>query len=691
MSIGFLLNIVIGLVVLLVVVLIAKSIYSIGPTEVGLVRKRLGTKLTGNNPLAFKGEAGYQAELLMPGLRFKLCPIYAVVKHPWVQVPAGQIGVVIAQVGEATPIGAKSGVFKPEFGNFTNVSGFVANGGQKGVQRPVLSPGMLAPVHPVAFLVITKPQVFGVPITDAYRKLAEEKGRLTFEAFGLDEKQLEVTRIAPRPAESGKVADMIGIITTLEGQPLQAGAIASRLGTFDDVAELEKKPETTDFQMIAAILGSKNTLHNNYQDFQQFLDAGGKIGLQHDPLLYGAYNLNPFLVRVEQVPMLVVEQGQVAVIKAYVGLPTQDTSGADFKFGSLVRPGHQGIWQESLRTGKYPINPRIYDAKVVLTSILKLDWAKDVTGAHGLDARLEPIIAKSNEGFVFSIDLQVLIHVPDTKAPRVISMVGSMENLVNEVLQAAVGNLFRDKIGGMEAIKFIQTRQLVQEEAFAYIQRKLAEYEIETRGVYIQDVVYPPALVTVLTEREVAHQQVETFKMQRQAQDQRIETEKARGTADMQAQLAQSSVGVDIKKNNAEARKAEADGEATYIERTGTAQGAQVRAIGLARAEAYRKQVEALGPGATALVNSVEALAKSSVPFMPTTLVAGSGGSTSGVLEGLGALLMQKVSPAAITSEAKPAATDAGKPSAAEAVKPAAAEAVKPAAAPAPPANPRKA
>ena len=162
--------------------------------------------------------------------------------------------------------------------------------------------------------------------------------------------------------------------------------------------------------------------------------------------------------------------------------------------------------------------------------------------------------------------------------------------------------------------------------------------------------VYPPQLVAVLTDREVAHQQVETFMMQKQAQDQRIETEKARGTADMQAQLAQSAVGVDIKKNNAEARKAEADGESTYIERTGTAQGAQVRAVGLARAEAYRKQVEALGPGATALVNAVEALSRSSVPFMPNTLVTGAGGSANGVLEGLGALLMQKVSPGASAS-----------------------------------------
>ena len=37
----------------------------------------------------------------MPGLRFKLWPIFGVKKFPWVQVPAGEIGVVIAQVGAA--------------------------------------------------------------------------------------------------------------------------------------------------------------------------------------------------------------------------------------------------------------------------------------------------------------------------------------------------------------------------------------------------------------------------------------------------------------------------------------------------------------------------------------------------------------------------------------------------------------
>jgi uncharacterized membrane protein YqiK len=238
----------------------------------------------------------------------------------------------------------------------------------------------------------------------------------------------------------------------------------------------------------STLLGSKNDLHNNYQDFQQFLVSGGRIGLQHDPLLYGAYLLNPFLVRVDLVPMLVVNQGEVAVIKSYVGLPTLDTSGAEFKFGSIVRPGHRGIWQEPLRTGKYAINPRVYAAEIVPTFILTLNWADATSEAHDLDAQLSSIVGKSREGFIFTIDLQVQIHVADTKAPKVISMVGTMVNLVNEVLQSAVGNHFRNTLQRLEAVRFIETRDEVKAAALAAITEYLTSYDVETRGVYIQDV-----------------------------------------------------------------------------------------------------------------------------------------------------------------------------------------------------------
>jgi uncharacterized membrane protein YqiK len=631
--------IVIAVAVVLLLLVLLKSVHRIGPTEVGLVNKRMSVKkLTDDNPIAFRGEAGYQAELLMPGLRFKLWPIFGVTKYPWVQVPAGEIGVVIAQAGGPLPIGAKSAVYRTVFGNFSNLRTFLENGGEKGVQRPVLPPGTLLPIHPVGFVVLTSRSVYGVPVSPDLASLDD----LSVESFGLTPENLQVVVIAPEYE-----TDVVGLVTTLEGQPLDSGDIASRLGGFVDISEMETGEEVTDAELIDTLLGSKNDLHNNYQDFQAFLDAGGRIGLQHDPLLYGAYLLNPFLVRVEMVPMLVVNQGEVAVIKGFVGLPTLDTSGTEFKFGSIVRPGHRGIWQEPLRTGKYAINPRVYAAEIVPTFILTLNWANAVSEAHDLDARLESIVGKSREGFVFTIDLQVQIHVSDTRAPKVISMVGTMLNLVNEVLQSAVGNHFRNTLQELEAIRFIETRQEVQRAAFDAVQSYLASYDVETRGVYIQDVIFPEELVDVLTRREIANQERSTYQEQQRAETARVEVEKARGTADMQAQLATAQVSVDISRNQAEAREAAASGDAAYVRLTGQAEAdkaealglAEARAaeaLGLARAAGFEAQRQAIGEGATAVVAVANAVSEGHLTIVPEVLVTGGGGS----LDGLAATLM---------------------------------------------------
>src|SRR5712691_2022749 len=171
-----------------------RSIVVIGPAEIGLVIKRLSRRHNvTDTPIAFAGEAGYQADLLMPGVRFKLWPTYAVIRYPWVQVPAGEIGVVISQIGEPLPTGAKSAVYRPQFGNFTNLRGFVAGKGQKGVQRPVLPPGTLAPIHPVAFLVVTASKAYGLPVD---RQIVA-RGPLAPASFGMQPDHFRVTVIAP--------------------------------------------------------------------------------------------------------------------------------------------------------------------------------------------------------------------------------------------------------------------------------------------------------------------------------------------------------------------------------------------------------------------------------------------------------------------------------------------------------------
>jgi uncharacterized membrane protein YqiK len=623
--------ILIGIVLLAALFVVVNSFHVVGPSEVGLVTKRVGSKQTSEQLVALNGEAGYQADLLMAGLRFKPWPIFKIERHPWVQIPPDHIGVVIAQVGSALPTGAKSAAYRPEFGSFANLRAFLANGGQRGIQRPVLPPGTTAPIHPIGFVVLTTSAVFGKVVSDATESAIDQ----------VDPSALKVVRITPQGDR-----DIVGVVTTLEGPP--SGDIASRIGGFADVSEMESAGTGSPIQVIQAVLRSKNQLHDNYQDYQAFLASGGCIGLQHDPLLYGSYLLNPFLVQVELREMLVVRQGEVAVIKSYVGLPTEDTSGEEFKFGSIVQPGHQGIWSEPLRTGKYTLNPRIYEAEIVPTSILTLNWSHITSEAHSLDARLSPIDAKSKEAFAFSIDLQVQIHVPDTRAPKVISMVGTMQNLVNEVLQSAVGNYFRNKLQTLGATEFIEKRDEVQSAAERYIQSYLSRYEVETRGVYIQDVVFPADLVEVLTSREIAAQERATFAQQREAQEARVSLEQQRGVADMQSALAQANVSVDIETSRAQAARARADGEAAVITITGSAEATRTRAIGeanaaseealgLARAKGFDAQRHAIGAEETALVAALREVGSGNVKIVPDIQV----GADSGIVGGLGALLMR--------------------------------------------------
>ena len=94
---------------------------------------------------------------------------------------------------------------------------FLSTGGQKGVQRPVLSPGALLPIHPVAFLVVTVNKVYGLPIARGRRRRPTRRRQLRPGA-----EQLRVVVITPQGNQ-----DVIGIVTTLEGDPLPSGDIAT--------------------------------------------------------------------------------------------------------------------------------------------------------------------------------------------------------------------------------------------------------------------------------------------------------------------------------------------------------------------------------------------------------------------------------------------------------------------------------
>ena len=215
----------------------------------------------------------------------------------------------------------------------------------------------------------------------------------------------------------------------------------------------------------------------------------------------------------------------------------------------------------------------------------------------------------------------------------------------------------------MPAIDFIEKRQEVQAQAQAHIAEKLKEYRIETRGVYIQDVIFPQQLVAVLTTREIANQQQETYKAEEKAQGQRLQLEQARGKADMQSELARSSIGIDIAKNKAQGVQNEADGESYRLEKVGRAGAVRTEAEGLAIAKGLEAQQLAVGKDQTAIINVVRALSNGTQRFMPENLALtlGGEGGLGANLNALVPLIMRRLDKDGTAKKTEPTAHHAPK------------------------------
>lgn len=386
----------------LLLLLLAKSLLGIvviGELEVGIVAKKFARRnLAAGQLIALEGEAGLQADTLAPGWHFFLWPWqYAVTKEPVVVVPQGEIGLVLANAGAVIPPSHILGRVVA-CDDFQDGRAFLTGGGEKGRQLAILTAGTYR-INTALFTVLTA------------RNAA---------TLGMNPNELTVYRVRP---------DAVGIVTTLDGLPIEPGEIA----------------------------GPIILQHDNFQDAQRFLAAGGRRGLQEQVLLSGAWNLNPWFCRVEQVPMTEVPIGHVGVVISFVGRPAEDVSGVEFTHGNLVEVGHKGIWVTPLYPGRQPLNTRIMRVELIPTTNIVLNWANR-TEAHHYDQSLSSITVRSRDGFSFNLDVAQIIHVGALDAPRVISRVGSMQNLVDHVLEPIVGNYFRNSSQEYTVLDYLTNR-----------------------------------------------------------------------------------------------------------------------------------------------------------------------------------------------------------------------------------------
>ncbi|SMO70643.1 Uncharacterized membrane protein YqiK, contains Band7/PHB/SPFH domain [Chryseobacterium rhizoplanae] len=588
--------------------------------KIGLVTKKFvlvgKQELPEGRIIATNGEAGFQAQTLAPGVYFrKWIWQYSIDFQSFIVIPTGKIGLLLAKDGAELETGRILGR-KVDCDSFQDAEAFLKNGGRKGRQTAIIAPG-------------------------SYRI-----NTLLFE--------IELTDMTQIPDNA------VGIITTMEGDPLAEGQIAGKI--IND--------------------------HNKFQDVDTFLNNGGFKGLQEQVILAGSYFLNPWFTKVEMVKMTEIPIGHVGVIISYVGEEGQDLSGIDFKHGNIVEKSHKGVWAEPIGPGKYPINPYIMKVELVPTTNLVLNWAYERSESHQLDKNLSTITVRSKDGFPFNLDVSQIIHIPTYEAPKVIARFGNMINLVSQVLEPTIGNYFRNSAQDSDVIAFLGTRKERQQSAKDHISSVLEQYNVNAVDTLIGAIVPPESLMKTLTDRKLAEEQKITYETEMLAQETRQALEKETAVADMQKEIVKADQGVLIAERIADASVKKATGDANsvrlqanaegdrlkllatgeaektrllakaeaekiellakanaeQISLTGNAEAEKILAIGKSNAESYKLSVEAMGGNNFTQLKIMENIASQNVRIMPEVLIGGNGDSANGGISGLlGLQLLEQV------------------------------------------------
>lgn len=617
--------------------------------------------------IALAGEAGYQAELLRGGLHFGLWRWqYRIHRTPLVTIPQGKIGYVYARDGEPLPPMQTLGR-SVTCNQFQDAIAFLGDAdnpdlprGQRGRQRDILREGVYA-VNPALFVVITEDNVFALRNVQGKREhqvLLDWQHELR-DVDGFS--PVVIGGAVPEYDDDDDVhnfVDSIGIVTVHDGPSLNPGEI------------------------IAPMRGTDPTeanYHNNYQDPEAFLQAGGRRGRQYLPLTDGTYFINRWFATVELTPKTVVPIGYVGVVISYYGRTGRDLSGDAFRHGERVAEGERGVWEKPLGPGKYPFNKYAGSIVLVPTTNFVLHWITGKSESHRFDESLRSIDLVTRDAYEPSLPLSVVVHIDYQKAPNVIQRFGDVKKLITQTLDPMLSAFFRDVAHKKTMLELLHDRDVIQQEARAELRRKFLEFDIECVDVLIgkPDTTEGGGNIEVLLEqlrqRQLSTEQLETYERQRAAAEKLQMLNEAQAQANMQTALTNSRVQVRIAESQGEAdlararqqaqqtivtaeaelgrarRQAEqtvvlAEAEARQKLVVGRAESQRSMQIGLAEAAVLLRKIGSYGdPRLFAVANVAEHLSHSKQPLVPQRLFVAGGengnGSTSGANGLLGTLI----------------------------------------------------
>lgn len=579
--------------------------------KIGLVTKKFvlfgKQTLPEGRIIAINGEAGFQGQTLAPGVYFgKWIWQYSINFQPFTVIPTGKIGLLLAKDGAELETG-RILARKVECDSFQDAVAFLNNGGRKGRQTAIITPG-------------------------SYRI-----NTLLFE--------IELTDMTVIPDNA------VGVVTTLEGKPLAEGQIAGKIieghNKFQDIdgflnsegykglqeqvilagsyflnpwfAKIEMVHMTEipigHVGVVISYVGEEGKdLSGSEFKHGNIVEKGYK-GVWAEPLGPGKYPVNPYIMKVELVP----------------------TTNLVLNWATARSESHQLDKNLSTITVRskdgFPFNLDVSQIIHIPTNEAPKVIARFGNMVNLVSQVLEPTIGNYFRNSAQDSDVIAFLG---TRKERQQSAREHIGNVLDQYNVFGVDTLIGDIVPPESLMKTLTDRKLAEEQKITYETEKLAQetrqtLEKETAIADMQKEIVKADQGVVIAERiadasvKKATGDANSVRLQANAEGDRLKL-LATGEAEKTRLLAK-----------AESEKIEllAKANAEQISLTGNAEAEKILAIGKSNAEAYKLSVEAMGGNNFTQLKIMENIASQNVKIMPDVLIGGGGDSANGGISGL--------------------------------------------------------
>ena len=588
--------------------------------KIGLVTKKFvlfgaNRGLPDGRIIATKGEAGFQAKTLAPGLYWGMWPWqYGVDMVSFTVIPEGKIGLVLSKDGNEIPTG-RILARRVESDNFQDANKFLENKGQRGRQTSFITAGSY------------RINTFLFDVTIADQVIIRE--------------------------------NMVGIVTTMDGDPIVIGQIAGKNveghNNFQDIDTFMNKGGNRGLQPQVILAGSyyinpwavqleeipmTDVPIGNVGVVISYIGEDGKDmtgdtfkhgnivskgfrGVWMEPLGPGKYPINKYTMKVELVPTtnLVLNWANAR----------SEAHALDKNLSTITVRSKDG----------FPFNLDVAQIIHVPANEAPKVIARFGSMNNLVSQVLEPTIGNYFRNSAQDSDV---ISFLSTRKERQLAAKDHIRAVLDEYNVNAVDTLIGDIVPPEALMKTLTDRKIAQEEEKTYENQRMAQEKRQGREKETAIADMQKEIVKAQQSVEIAQRTADATvkKAEGDATSLKLsvnaeaEATKMRANAEAEATRARASA-------QAESTKLNAVADAEKISKTGLAEAEKIMAIGKSTAESYELQVKAMGGDNFTKFKITEEIGKGNIKIIPDLVVSGTNGS-DGSLSGLmGLQLLQMI------------------------------------------------